>query len=210
MSYKPLDALWFQGQAKRMAPEILGREISFDKSQFADVQPVDVGSVNSPEVKNLLQATGADVVIVSGTSILDAALLQTLGAAPTINIHCGITPRYRGSHGAFWAVVNGDWTNVGTTVHFVDSGIDTGGIILQDSIKLERGDNPRTIGLKQYAVGIRLISQAISGICAADRSTTGTGDLDSRLCSSPAFTSYLRFRQQIKERFSDKRESGDG
>jgi len=203
--FKALDLIWFQKRARRLAPEILGREISFDRRQFGDVQLVDVGSVNSPEVKNLLQVTGADVVIVSGTSILDASLLHTLSATPTINIHCGITPRYRGNHGAFWAVVNGDWANVGTTVHFVDSGIDTGDIILQDSIKLEPRDNPRTVGLKQYAVGIRLLSQAISGICAGDRSTIRRGDLDSRLYSSPTFTSYLRFRKRIKQHFSDPR-----
>jgi len=203
--FKALDLLWFQKRARRLAPEILGREISFDRSQFADVQLVDVGSVNSPEVTNLLQAAKPDVVVVSGTSILNGTLLECLGSTPVINIHCGITPRYRGNHGAFWAVVNGDWANVGTTVHFVDSGIDTGGIILQDSIKLEPGDNPRTVGLKQYAVGIRLLSQAIPGICAGDRSTIRRGDLESCLYSSPTFTSYLRFRKRIKQHFSDPR-----
>jgi folate-dependent phosphoribosylglycinamide formyltransferase PurN len=199
--FKALDLIWFQKQAERKAQDILGRQISFEKAKFADAEIADVGSVNSPDVMNLLQAAKPDVVVVSGTSILDGTLLECLRSTPLINIHCGITPRYRGNHGAFWAVVNGDWANVGTTVHFVDSGIDTGEIIAQESIELESDDNPRTIGLKQYAVGIRLLSEAISGICSGATSAIRRNDLDSRLYSSPTFTGYLRFRNRMKERF---------
>jgi methionyl-tRNA formyltransferase len=164
----------------------------------------NAASINSSEVESLLRATELDAVVVSGTSILDGNLLASLGSTPVLNIHCGITPRYRGAHGAFWAIVNGDWTNVGTTVHFVDSGIDTGGIILQASVELESDDNPRTIGLKQYAVGIGLLSEAISRTCAGDRNTARRDDLDSRLYSSPTFTGYLKFRKRMKERFADR------
>lgn len=201
MLFKLLDVISFQRRAARNARKILGDQITFDRGKFAQVRLADVGSVNSPEVRNVLHAEKADVVIVSGTSILDGTLLQMLGATPVINIHCGITPRYRGNHGAFWAIVNGDWANVGTTVHFVDLGIDTGGIISQESIELEPADDPRTIGLKQYAVGIRLLSEAIPRICAGDTSTIRRDDLDSRLYSSPTFTGYLRFRKRMKAHF---------
>jgi folate-dependent phosphoribosylglycinamide formyltransferase PurN len=205
MLFKFLDVIWFQRRAARNARKILGDQITFDRGKFTKARIADVGSVNSPEVRNLLHAEKVDVVIVSGTSILDATLLQMLGATPVINIHCGITPRYRGNHGAFWAIVNGDWTNVGTTVHFVDTGIDTGGIISQKSIELEPTDDPRTIGLKQYAVGIRLLSEAIPRVCAGDRRIVRRDDLDSRFYSSPTLTSYLRFRKSVKEHFSQVR-----
>jgi folate-dependent phosphoribosylglycinamide formyltransferase PurN len=48
-----------------------------------------------------------------------------------VNIHVGITPKYRGVHGTYWALVNNDVENSGVTVHFVDEGIDTGNIINQ-------------------------------------------------------------------------------
>ncbi|MBI4966343.1 MAG: hypothetical protein HY913_23895 [Desulfomonile tiedjei] len=202
MVFKAFDVLFFQKQAALKAEEILGPEISFRTNNFADSRIVNVSSVNSSEVRGLLRAAKADVVVVSGTSILDVELLAMLGSTPTLNIHCGINPRYRGNHGAFWAVVNEDWDNVGTTVHFVDSGIDTGGIILQDSIELDRWDNPRTIGLKQYAVGIRLLSESIARICSGDTRTIRRDDLDSRLYSSPTFTGYLKFRKRLKAHFT--------
>jgi folate-dependent phosphoribosylglycinamide formyltransferase PurN len=205
MLFKLLDVIWFQRRARRDARMILGGQIDFDRGKLAQTRIADVGSVNSPEVKNLLHVEEADLVIVSGTSILDGTLLQMLGSTPVIIVHCGITPRYRGNHGAFWAVVNGDWANVGTTIHFVDVGIDTGGIISQESIELEPADDPRTIGLKQYAVGIRMLSEAISRICAGDRKTIQRDDLDSRLYSSPTLTSYLGFRKRMSVHFSQIR-----
>ena len=46
---------------------------------------------------------------------------------PFVNSHMGITPKYRGVHGAYWALVNED-PGCGVTIHLVDNGIDTGGV----------------------------------------------------------------------------------
>ena len=57
-------------------------------------------------------------------------VLESAGC-PVVNMHAGITLRYRGVHGGYWALAeqHPDW--VGTTVHLVDPGIDTGGILAQ-------------------------------------------------------------------------------
>ena len=47
-------------------------------------------------------------------------------ACPVINMHAGITLRYRGVHGGYWALAEQHPEWVGTTVHLVDPGIDTG------------------------------------------------------------------------------------
>jgi len=98
-------------------------------------------------------------------------------------------------------VVNGDWQNVGTTVHFIDAGIDTGGIIGQGSIRLEPHDNPRTLALKQYCSGIPLVSKAIESVRCGNTATVERTDLDSRVYSSPTFTSYLAFKRQLRRHF---------
>ncbi len=92
----------------------------------------DVASVNSPEVLALLQALQPQVIVVSGTGILGRRALAV--GCPFVNIHCGITPRYRGVHGAFWAVVEGRPDLAGVTVHQIDAGVDTGAILAQASI----------------------------------------------------------------------------
>jgi folate-dependent phosphoribosylglycinamide formyltransferase PurN len=200
-TFKLLDLIWFQSQARRKASDILGDELSFRESDFPDTVVLETPSVNSAEVVQLLLARPPSLVIVSGTSVLGPMVLEALDSVPVINLHCGITPRYRGAHGAFWAIVNGDWKNVGTTVHFVDAGIDSGRIILQGPINPEPQDSPRDLGLKQYAVGIRLVLEAVARILAGDTSTLSRGDLDSRLFSSPTLTAYLHYRKRMKEHF---------
>jgi folate-dependent phosphoribosylglycinamide formyltransferase PurN len=199
--FKVIDVLFFQRSGAGQVLQKLGCDASFHRSQFPDTAILDTVSINSVEVADLVGRLKPDLVVVSGTSLLRKELLTSLGATPVINIHCGITPRYRGTHGAFWAIVNGDWGNVGTTVHFIDQGIDTGAIIGQSPITVELGDNPRTLALKQYCAGIRLVAAAIDRVRSAQFSALHRHDLDSRIYSSPTLTAYLMFRRRMKDRF---------
>ena len=52
----------------------------------------------------------------------------------TINCHAGKLPYYRGRNILNWALIN-DESEFGITVHYVDTGIDTGDIILQEIYK---------------------------------------------------------------------------
>lgn len=47
-----------------------------------------------------------------------------------INIHPSLLPKYRGSVPTFWAFLNNE-KEIGTTMHYVNSGIDSGDIIAQ-------------------------------------------------------------------------------
>jgi methionyl-tRNA formyltransferase len=118
---------------------------------------------------------------------------------PIINVHCGITPRYRGTHGAFWAVVEKDWENIGVTVHYLDKGIDTGRILAQATLDLDPTDNPRTLVLKQYQAAIPLVLGLVSRLAAGDEETIDRPDLDSRIYSSPTFSAYLKFRRLMRQ-----------
>lgn len=200
--YKILDISVFQPVAVSRARELFHEDTRFDATSFGAASILYTRSVNSAEALKLAAAMAPDVVVVSGVSILGRELLDLLEGVPIINLHCGITPRYRGAHGAFWAVVNGDWDNVGVTVHFIDRGVDTGAIILQENIMLEADDNPRTLALKQNAAGIQMVQQAIPALLTGTVSNVQRPDLDSRVYSSPTVTAYVRYRRRMKERFS--------
>lgn len=199
--FKLLDILFFQRAEATAALQVLGCDASFDKDRFRNTTMMDTPSINSAAVIKLVEQLKPDFIVVSGTSLLGKELLSMLGTTPVLNIHCGITPRYRGTHGAFWAIVNGDWENVGTTVHLIDTGIDTGAIMGQSTIVLEAGDNPRTLALKQYCSGMPLVAEAINRIRSGQVTPLHRPDLDSRFYSSPSFTAYLVFRKRMRERF---------
>lgn len=75
-----------------------------------------------------------DIILVYGTRILDKSIFN-LSSDITINIHMGITDHYRGSRSEFWSIYNKDYTNIGFTIHRVDTGIDTGQILWQSKLK---------------------------------------------------------------------------
>ncbi|MBU0586027.1 formyl transferase, partial [Candidatus Micrarchaeota archaeon] len=99
-----------------------------------DNAPIDknivsrVTSANSPKTIELLKSIQPKIVILNGTRIISEEVLKCTNAV-FVNIHAGITPRYRGSHGAYWAIVEDNLEECGVTVHIVDTGIDTGTII---------------------------------------------------------------------------------
>ena len=64
--------------------------------------------------------------IVYGTRIIKCHAQGSV-AAPFINYHAGINPKYRGQNGAYWARSQGERHPRRGTVHSIDEGIDTGG-----------------------------------------------------------------------------------
>lgn len=83
---------------------------------------------NSPQTQQIVAALAPDVMILGQTGIVRAPLLQIprLGA---LNAHPGILPFYRGIDCAKWAAHRGEFDKIGSTVHWVDPGVDTGRIV---------------------------------------------------------------------------------
>jgi methionyl-tRNA formyltransferase len=112
-----------------------------------------VDSVNGPDTVALLEALQPSLVVLNGTRVVSAAVLDAMGC-PCINTHAGITPRYRGVHGGYWALAEGHPELVGTTVHLVDRGIDTGGVLGRAYFDVEPVDTIATYPYLHLAAGL--------------------------------------------------------
>ncbi|MEJ6518157.1 formyl transferase [Shewanella bicestrii] len=137
---------------------------------FPNANVKNVSSINEPDVVALIKSVAPDVIIVNGTRIISNKLINSVGV-PMINTHMGITPKYRGVHGGYWALANDDTQNCGVTVHLVDEGVDTGGVLYQDTIKPSSEDTFNTYPLHQIAAAIPLIKKAIVDIYNRDVKT---------------------------------------
>jgi hypothetical protein len=157
---------------------------------------LDVDSVNSAEVITALHTQSPSVVVVSGTGIISRKVL----ALPMsfINIHVGITPRYRGVHGGFWAVYEGRPDLAGATLHRVDPGVDTGGILRQMTITVEPDDTYRTLPVKQYLAALDPLVEVIQAAQAGVLTTTTRADLESQQWYSPTPWDYLQFLRRLR------------
>jgi phosphoribosylglycinamide formyltransferase 1 len=149
------------------------REVSTgDRLQFGPItDAVHVSSVNDSETIATLRDLGPAVVVVHGTRII---LPRTLGAidVPVVNMHAGVTPRFRGVHGGYWALAEGRPDLVGTTIHLVDAGVDTGGILEQATFEATRRDNFATLPYGHLVCGLPMLVEHIGRILAGASPTT--------------------------------------
>ena len=155
----------------------------------ANVEVKSIGSVNSEVARRVLKELDPQVVAVYGTRIIGKRTLAAV-AAPFINYHSGITPKYRGQHPAYWALVENDGGHAGVTVHLVDEGVDTGAVLYQELVRVSPRDNITTYQYVQMAAALPLFVRAIEDAIAG-RLRPQKVDLPSRIWFPPTMRQYL-------------------
>lgn len=148
-----------------------------------------VPSVNTPECRALLASLNPAVVAVYGTRILKPSTLNAV-AAPVINYHAGINPKYRGQHPGYWALAEGDAEHAGVTIHLVDEGVDTGSVLYQTRVTFAPEDTIASYQHVQAAHALPLFARAIED-AKAGRLTPRAVDLPSRQYFPPTLWGYL-------------------
>jgi len=126
---------------------------------------LETHDINSDDVANFISSRSPDVIAVCGSKVLKPKIFK-LAPKGTINIHCGITPHYRSANPVEWALYNKDFEKIGVTIHFVDEGVDTGNVIYQQTIPVERGDTVRSLYCKDILAGAEFMVKAIKDITA--------------------------------------------
>ncbi|WP_257307444.1 formyl transferase [Geothrix campi] len=141
-------------------------EHGLDPSPHPDCEVVPIRSVNSPACREALARLCPDVVFVIGTGIIRAETLQAI-RVPLMNCHFGITPKYRGQAGGYWALAKGDPDHAGVTVHLVDAGVDTGEVIYQARFSAGERDSFSTYFYLQAAafraITVKALEDALNG-----------------------------------------------
>lgn len=164
-----------------------------DDSYFQKDLVKNVKSVNSAETKEIIESINPDIIIVNGTRIISEEILLSTKAT-FLNTHAGVTPKYRGVHGGYWALTQKDYENCGVTVHLVDKGIDTGGILYQDTIVIDKNDNFNTYPYHQIAKAIPLMKSAIEDVINDSIKIIKRDDLKSQIWSHPSIYEYIKYR----------------
>jgi phosphoribosylglycinamide formyltransferase-1 len=152
-----------------------------------------VSSVNEPATVDLLRAKRPTVIVVNGTRIISSSVLDAVDC-PFINTHAGITPRYRGVHGGYWALAEGKPQLVGTTVHLVDPGIDTGGVLARTTFDTSPTDTMATYPYLHLAAGLPQLAEQVDRALAEQDLDPIVEDAvpeDSRLYLHPTLWEYL-------------------
>ncbi len=155
-------------KAKQRKAEII-TQYQLNNTIFKHALLHNIASINDEVCLQIIQQIQPDVIIVNGTRIISKKIL-TCTKAIFINMHVGITPQYRGSHGGYWALYNNDIKNFGTTIHIVDAGIDTGAVLKHAYIIPQVNDNFTTYPVLQVAIGISALKEVLPQVLKGDYS----------------------------------------
>jgi UDP-4-amino-4-deoxy-L-arabinose formyltransferase/UDP-glucuronic acid dehydrogenase (UDP-4-keto-hexauronic acid decarboxylating) len=97
--------------------------------------------------------------VIGGMQIVPKEVLE-IPSIGTFNLHPALLPKYRGRFSTAHALFNGE-TETGTTLHFMDEGIDSGPIIAQERFPITEEDTGRTLYDKFTAAGTRLFEDLV-------------------------------------------------
>jgi methionyl-tRNA formyltransferase len=104
-----------------------------------------VEDINSEFVETQIQFFTPELIVVCHFQKLLKRNIINIPFLGCINLHPSLLPNYRGMSPQHWPIINGD-TETGITIHFINEGVDTGDIILQEKIKIT--DNMYVVDLQ--------------------------------------------------------------
>lgn len=134
-----------------------------ERAQNAGIatEVVPLGADRAQWNKDLVAAVGQpDMVVSAGfMKILGADFLATFEGR-TINTHPALLPSFPGAHGVRDSLAYGVKVT-GSTVHFVDAGVDTGRIIAQQPIMIEANDDEASLHERIKSVERELIVRVL-------------------------------------------------
>ncbi len=117
-------------------------------------------SINTPEGLEQLRGMRPDLLVVAAYGqILSKDVLST-PTRGTINVHASLLPKYRGAAPVAYAILGGE-KQTGVTIIKVTPGLDSGDMILQESLDIAPDDTTGTLEAKLAALGSRMAVDAV-------------------------------------------------
>mgnify|MGYP001254384808 FL=1 len=113
------------------------------------------------EMIEILEKNDVDFIVLAGFMRILSPLFVNKYNNKIINIHPSLLPLFPGSH-AHKDAIEAGVNESGCTVHFVDEGVDTGPIILQESISIDKEDNEETLAEKILPLEHKLLPKALN------------------------------------------------
>jgi phosphoribosylglycinamide formyltransferase 1 len=112
------------------------------------------------ELIRILESKCVDLVILAGFMRIITPTLLKAFHQKIMNIHPALLPSFPGIHGQKQALEYGVKIS-GCTVHFVDEGVDTGPIILQNAVQVFDDDTEETLAARILTEEHRIYPKAI-------------------------------------------------
>lgn len=89
-----------------------------------------IEDINQDSFVSEMKSYSPDLIVIYGTAIAKRPIRE-IAKVGMINFHGALVPNYRNVYGDYWALARKDYSGIGTSLLWVDGGIDTGDIVVQ-------------------------------------------------------------------------------
>ena len=121
--------------------------------------------IKRPEAVADLRALAPEVIVVMAYGqILPRAVLE-IPTLASLNLHASLLPKYRGAAPIQAAIVEGE-TETGITVMYMDEGLDTGDILLQERLAISPNETGGSLHDRLGEIAPNALRQALAQLAA--------------------------------------------
>jgi len=127
------------------------------------IQPATLKDAGAQEEIKLL---GADVIVTAAFGLILPQQVLDMAPRGALNVHASLLPRWRGAAPIQRALLAGDEVT-GVSIMLMDAGLDTGPVLLQETVPILRSDTAGTLSDRLAQLGGNLL------VCVLDAFDAG-------------------------------------
>lgn len=138
--------------------DLLNPSYEYTLMKQLKVKNLDFKSVNSEDFRQFLIKNNIDMLLVGTWREKISPQTFNIPTIGTVNVHPSLLPKYRGPNPYLQTILNGEEFS-GVTLHLVDSGYDTGAILLQEKVKILPTDTSKELRERTVLSARKLVTQ---------------------------------------------------
>lgn len=144
-----------RGRGRKLSPPPV--KVLAENAGIPVLQPT---KIKTEEYLETIREFDPDLIVVAAYGRILPGPLLRLPPLGTINVHGSLLPGYRGAAPIQRAILAGE-RETGITIMQMDEGMDTGDILLQQSLPIKADDTSATLAAKMARLGGRLLIDAL-------------------------------------------------
>ena len=147
---------------------------AIDRAKRADIPHnlIPVGKDRASwdlNLTNSLKQYKPDLIVSAGFMKIIGPQVLAAFSGRIINTHPALLPKFPGAHAVADALAAGEKVT-GSTIHFVDEGVDTGEVIAQEKVEIEVSDTENTLHERIKIVERRLLVDVVQKFVSGELS----------------------------------------
>lgn len=145
-----------RGKALQMTPT---KEVAVE----AGIPVYQPAKIREAQWLSVLEELAPDVIVVVAFGQIIPESILKLPKYGCINVHASLLPKYRGAAPIQWAVIDGEKES-GVTTMQMDAGLDTGDMLLKETVTLDEKETGGSLFDKLSEVGAQLLIKTLEAL----------------------------------------------